>query len=275
MVSLMIGRAVDDLFAEPPPPSSHVVLSVQGLSGEEVEDLTFEARAGEIVGFAGILGSGREEVSDLLFGAKPTFSGSVTVNGAVSHDLTPAGAMALGMGMVPSDRGSRGALSTFSITENMTITRLRGLCRGGRIRRGAERAEARTWVETLDIRPGRIEAALGTLSGGNQQKVILAKWLRTDPTVLILDEPTHGVDVGAKAAIYQLIADRARDGLAVVVCSTESEELAHVCDRVLVLRDGQVVSELEGPTLTADRITREALGSPSPSTDPIHSEVTP
>ena len=143
----------------------------------------------------------------------------------------------------------------------MTITRLRNLCQGGRIKRSAERAEAKKWVDRFEVRPGRISAALGTLSGGNQQKVILAKWLRTDPKVLVLDEPTHGVDVGAKAAIYQLIADRAREGLTVVICSTESEELAHVCDRVLVFRNGQVVVELEGATLTAERITREVLGS--------------
>jgi ribose transport system ATP-binding protein len=261
LVSLMIGRPVEALFAEPPPPSTDVVLSVRNLSGDEVEDLSFDARAGEIVGFAGILGSGREEVADLLFGARPALTGTVTINGAVAHDLAPEDAIALGMGMVPSDRGARGALSTFSITENMTITRLRGLTRGGRIRRGAERAEAKRWVDRFEIRPGRIDAALGTLSGGNQQKVILAKWLRIDPTVLVLDEPTHGVDVGAKAAIYQLIADRARDGLAVVICSTESEELAHVCDRVLVLRGGRVVVELEGAALTAERITREVLGS--------------
>ena len=209
LVSLMIGRPLEALFAEPPEPSSDVVLAVEGLRGEEVEELSFEVRAGEIVGIAGILGSGREEVAGLLFGAVPALSGTFRIEGRPADRLEPASCKALGMGLVPADRTSQGGQLTFTVTENMTITGLGQYFRGGFLRRRAERKEVMTWVERFDVRPPRSDVALGTLSGGNQQKVILAKWLRTDPKVLLLDEPTHGVDVGAKAAIYQLIADRA------------------------------------------------------------------
>ena len=274
LVSLMIGRPLEALFAQPPVPSSETVLSVQGLAGEDAEEISFDVRAGEIVGIAGILGSGRDEVAGLLFGALPAWGGTCMISGQPAERLEPASCKALGMGLVPADRTTQGGQLTFTVTENLTITGLSRFFRGGFLRRRAERKEVMGWVQRFDVRPPRPDVALGTLSGGNQQKVILAKWLRTEPKVLLLDEPTHGVDVGAKAAIYQLIADRARDGLAVVICSTENEDLAHVCDRVLVMRNGRVVAELEGSALTADRIAHESLGGRAPGADGDHVEAT-
>jgi len=259
MVSHMIGRAAELTFAAPPPVSRKVVLDVHALCSNDVSDLSFTVAAGQIVGFAGILGSGREAVAPLLAGALPSHSGYVTVGEVILTNPSPRDAICAGIALVPADRGSQGLIADFSVTENMTLADLSRLTRRTRIDAAAERHEVAEWITSLGIKTRSPNQSVATLSGGNQQKVVLAKWLRTSPKVLLLDEPAHGVDIGAKSAIYSLIAERLKDGLAVVMCSTESEDLAHLCDRVIVMSEGRIGTVLEREQISADRITREVL----------------
>jgi ribose transport system ATP-binding protein len=162
------------------------------------------------------------------------------------------------MALVPADRKGLGCIPEHTVRENVVLPRLGPFGRFW-LRRNAERSEAVRWVAEVDIRPADPERRIITLSGGNQQKAVLARWLRTSPSVLVLDEPTQGVDVGAKASIYELLAKSAEGGTAIIMCSSDAEELAHVCDRVLVLRGGKVAAELSGGSLTSDRIVQEIL----------------
>jgi ribose transport system ATP-binding protein len=255
LVSLMVGgeelRPSDARTFEG---SEDVALEVRQLRGVEVDNVDFDARRGEVIGIAGLTGSGREEILPLLFGAVSR-DGTVRVDGAAVAP-GPRAAMAAGVALVPADRRGQGAIVGLSVRENCTLTDVRRhTARAGRLDRAAERAEVGDWIERLDVRPPRPEAVFGTLSGGNQQKVVLAKWLRRTPRVLLLDEPTHGVDVHAKATIHGLARAVAADGAVVVIASSEDAELCDTCDRVLVMRDGCVVAEVEG-----DRLTPEELG---------------
>jgi len=200
----------------------------------------------------------------LLFGARNRSAGTIRIDGTVVFIDEPRRAMAAGIGFVPSDRARQGVLPAFALRENLTLPRLAPLrMRGapaGAISRRRERREAWSWIDRLDIRPREPERRLDTFSGGNQQKIVLAKWLRTTPRVLLLDEPTQGVDVGAKAQIYELLANAAAAGVAVVLTSSDADELANVCDRVLVFGRGRIVAELAGDRLTEDRIATETFG---------------
>ena len=165
--------------------------------------------------------------------------------------------MRAGVAFVPSDRKNLGSIQTSSVRENMMLPSLASFMKGIRYDASGERAEAQAWVERVDVRPPRPESLLSTLSGGNQQKAVLARWLRRSPNLFILDEPTQGVDVGAKASIYQLLLDAADSGAGVVIVSSDTEELANVCDRVIVLRDGEVAIELAGTQLTEDALVQQ------------------
>jgi ABC-type sugar transport system ATPase subunit len=233
------------------------VLRVRGLRGATVEAVDLDLRPGEIVGVCGLLGSGREHLASLLFGALPR-TGEVELDGAMLG-ASPRRAVARDVALVPADRRVEGAVMDLSVRENLVLPRLRG--RGfGPIDRRAESAEARDWIGRVDLRPPLPERALELFSGGNQQKVVLAKWLRNRPKVLLLDEPTQGVDVGAKAAIYELVASAADAGAAVLVCSSDTRELTLLCDRVLVLRDGRVAAQVAGDDLSEAQLVRETLG---------------
>lgn len=256
LIELIVGRAVDDLYTAPPEPKSEVAVHTENLAGENLIDLDLTVRRGEVVGIAGLVGSGRDEVASLLFGAKKPVRGEVRIDGKTVGG--PRGAIIAGMALVPADRKGLGCIPEHTVRENVVLPRLGPFGRFW-LRRGAERSEAAHWVSEVDVRPGDPERRIITLSGGNQQKAVLARWLRTSPSVLVLDEPTQGVDVGAKASIYELLAKSAEGGTAVIMCSSDAEELAHVCDRVLVLRGGKVATELSGGSLTSDRIVQEIL----------------
>jgi ABC-type sugar transport system ATPase subunit len=242
--------------------SAAPALSFRGLSGATVAGVDLDVHAGEIVGVSGLLGSGREHVCGLVFGATRRTGGRVIV---ADHELTGAGdphaAIAAGVGFVPGDRRARGAVMGMTARENLTLPRLRPL-RGalGMLDGAAERAEAADWTARVDLSPPQPERPLDHFSGGNQQKVVVAKWLRTAPKVLLLDEPTQGVDVGAKAAIYGLIDQAAAAGAAVLVASSDEAELVTICDRVTVLREGRVAAELAGHELDEARLVLEGLG---------------
>jgi ribose transport system ATP-binding protein len=255
LVSLMVGgEELRPAQARTFDGSEDVALEVRQLRGVEVDNVDFDARRGEVLGIAGLTGSGREEMLSLLFGAVSR-GGTVRVDGAAVAP-GPHAAMAAGVALVPADRRGQGAIVGLSVRENCTLTDVRRhTARAGRLDRAAERAEVGDWIERLAVRPPRPEAVFGTLSGGNQQKIVLAKWLRRKPRVLLLDEPTQGVDVHATATSHGLAREVAADGAVVVIASSEDTELCDTCDRVLVMRDGAVVAELEG-----DRLTPEELG---------------
>jgi ABC-type sugar transport system ATPase subunit len=237
------------------------VLSVTGLQGEKVQDVSFEVGVGEIVGVSGILGSGREELAGLLFGATHRMGGSVRVLSEVLMSDDAVAAIDAGLAYVPADRRRGGAVMEMNVRENLTLPFLRPLRRGmWRLDSRAERSETRRWIETVGLRPPNPNQALKLFSGGNQQKIVLAKWLRTEPRVLLLDEPTQGVDVGAKAAIYDLIVAAARKGTGVVVCSSDTKELVSLCDRVLVLEGGRILSEIARADLNESLLVRAELG---------------
>jgi ABC-type sugar transport system ATPase subunit len=261
MVRLIAGRAVADVQVADRERSHEAVLRVSHLTGRKIRDLSLLLEAGEILGISGILGSGREDLCPLLFGAEHRFDGRIDVGEDELRADDTVAAIAAGMAFVPADRRRGGGVMEMTVRENLTLPLMRPLRRRlGRLDTRAEIAEAKSWMGTVALRPPNPDQELKLFSGGNQQKVILAKWLRTCPRVLLLDEPTQGVDVGAKAAIYELIVAAARQGAGVIVCSSDTKELVLLCDRVLVLEDGRIRRDVPRASLTEARLVREELG---------------
>jgi ABC-type sugar transport system ATPase subunit len=266
LVSLIVGSALAEGASRATTAVGDFALSVKGLAGGMVRELDLDVRAGEVVGVAGILGSGREHVASLVFGAQVRTTGDVEVRGVPLPAADPRAAINAGVAYVPGDRHADGAVMPMRVRENLTLPDLVPLRRRfGRLDRAAERREAADWVERVSLRPAEPERPLELFSGGNQQKVVLAKWLRNEPGVLLLDEPTQGVDVGAKAAIYNLVHDAAARGAAVLMASSDTAELASVCDRVVVMRDGRPAADVRGGDLTEQRLVIESLGLESAS----------
>jgi ribose transport system ATP-binding protein len=263
LVELMMGGAVASSRAASGSGAREAgLLAVRGLAGNVLSDVSFAAGGGEVVGVAGLTGSGREELLPLLFGALVRRAGEVRVAGTTLPSARPSEAIAAGMALVPGDRHRSGSVTSLSVRENLALTDLRRhTTRFGAVRRRAERAETRRWITSLDIRPADPDAPFMSLSGGNQQKVVLAKWLRVGPHVLLLDEPTQGVDVQAKAIIHHLAREAASRGAAVVIASSDDAELCDVCDRVLVIRDGRVAGELREDEITAHELARLQLAA--------------
>ncbi|MGI8679617.1 MAG: sugar ABC transporter ATP-binding protein [Jatrophihabitans sp.] len=240
------------------------VLAVDDLCGKRARDMTLRVRGGEIVGVSGVLGSGREQVNSLIFGAERPTRGRITLAGKQLRAGDMARAIEEGVAFVPADRHRFGAVMTMSMRENLTLPKLRGRRRHlGAINMRGELVDAWRWVDQVELRPPSPDRSLSTFSGGNQQKVVLAKWLRTNPKLLLLDEPTQGVDVGAKAAIYRLVRQAAARGSAVLVSSSDTKELAALCDRVLLVEQGRVVGELTGAALTEAALVHAALTTQS------------
>jgi ribose transport system ATP-binding protein len=232
-----------------------------------VDNVDLDADAGEVLGVAGLTGSGREEILQLVFGHS-TRDGDVIANGTLVRPCRPPEAMRAGVAYVPADRRGQGSIETMSVQENCTLTELQRHTRSAfRLSRAAESDEVKGWITQLDVRPDDPHAVFATLSGGNQQKVVIAKWLRTNPAVLLLDEPTQGVDVASKAVIHHLARNAADKGAAVVIASSDENELCDVCDRVIVLKDGRVAAELSGTSLTPHAIALAQLGGPVPTQD--------
>jgi len=261
LVSLMVGgEELKPRGTRADAREHHPVLKVRSLCGVVVDSVDITASSGEILGIAGLTGSGREEVLRLLFGALPR-DGEVTVEDDVVPAGKPNAAVKAGIALVPADRHAAGSVTDLTVEENCTLTDLKRHSGGGaRLLRAKERTEVQEWITTLDVRPNRADAVFATLSGGNQQKIVMAKWLRLKPRVLLLDEPTQGVDVQAKATIHSLAREAATNGSAVVVASSDDAELCDTCDRVLVMRDGEIVAEVTGDRLTPEEIARLQLG---------------
>lgn len=259
LIELILGGHLDDFYPEAHHPRSGIALRVSGLSGDVAKDITFDVHEGEIVGLTGIAGAGYDEVPYLLFGAKVPRAGTVTAGvSTISADsITPRTAMAAGMALLPADRARNSGVGDFSLTHNVSLPVLGSYFKQGRLQGGAERSKAAQLLVEYTVRPPLPEAKLGQLSGGNQQKALLAKWLQRKPPVLLLHEPTQGVDVGAKKDVFERLRQAAESGAAIVFCSAEYEDLAHLCDRVLVFHDGHVSATLSGGELTEDRIVEQ------------------
>ena len=254
LTRLMLGRDLAEVFPERTRAPGEVVLSVRGLSRPGVlEDVSFDVRAGEVLGIAGLVGSGRTEIARAVFGADRA-AGTCTWRGRTLARRSPLRCRRLGIGMVPEGRKIHGNITGRSVRENVTVgvlERLSGLL--GVLRPSRLRREARSLIGRMSVEPPRTELTIDALSGGNQQKVVVARWLAADCNVLIFDEPTQGIDVGTKAQMYRLIAELAAEGRAVVLISSELIELASLADRVLVVSHGRIAAQIAGP-VTEDEL---------------------
>ena len=248
--------------------TSDEALAVRGLVAGNLTGLTFAARRGEIVGVCGIAGSGREDVARALVGAIPVDAGAVTVAGSPVEPLHPATARDSGLALCLSNTQPGSAVRDFTLRENLTLASLGRFTARFGLKRRAEAKDALSWVDRLDVRPRDPDRPYRLLSGGNQQKVILGRWLSADPVTLVLDDPTAGVDVGARQQIYRLIGEQANAGRAVVLCSSDLEDIVTTCHRALVLRDGQVVGELAGDEITEHALLLRSVGTAAPTPDP-------
>lgn len=261
LVQLMVGREVGSLpgrrgagrGAEAETP----MLRVRNLAGRQLAGIDFDVAPGEVLGIAGLQGSGIGECPYALIGASRHPGATIEVQGVAARRPNPPRMAELGVRLIPRDRRTQGAIGGFNVRENMTLGRLKSFRRKGRIRPRDERVFVNHWINELELQPPDPERHYQTLSGGNQQKVILGKWLGVDPKVLVLDEPTNGVDIGAREKIYNTIRDQAARGLAFVVCSSDAAELAEISDRVLVLSAGRIESEIEGEQITETAIVHE------------------
>ena len=262
LVELIVGRRVGRAAQRPArvDDSRRPVLEADGLVGTTLRGVSLTVHEGEVLGVAGLVGSGRDELASALFGATPRYAGRVMVDKRKVF-TAPRESIAAGMALVPADRKVLGLVAQDRLVDHVPLPRYAPLLRHGRLRHRVARADVASWADRLDVQPRALGRRMEKFSGGNQQKAVLARWLRTEPTVLLLDEPTQGVDVGAKAGIYRTIESVADAGTAVVVTSSDAEELVRTCDRVLVLRGGMLAAELIGPTLTEERIVAEMLGS--------------
>ena len=261
MIRRMVGRDLSALYPKQDAEIGDTVLEVEGLSREGVfRDISFTVKAGEIVALAGLVGAGRSEVMQAVFGVDKYDKGSVRFLGRDLKPGNPRAAMAAGMGLVPEDRRQQGLVMELSIERNVTLPRSRALSRLGLLFGGRERAEAQEWTTQLRTKFGRLSDPVGTLSGGNQQKVVLAKWLATGPKLLIVDEPTRGIDVGTKAEVHRLLSSLAGRGLAVVMVSSELPEVLGMADRIVVLREGRVAAQLTREEATEENVMYAAMG---------------
>ncbi|MER7955207.1 sugar ABC transporter ATP-binding protein [Streptomyces sp. NPDC096030] len=267
IVALMTGRNVEYVFPPRPaePPAGAPVLQLQGLAREgEFAPVDLELRPGEIVGLAGLVGSGRSEILETVYGARKATAGRVVVDGRALRPGSVRDAVRAGLGLAPEERKAQGLLMLESVTRNVSVSTLARFSRAGWIDRTGEREASRAATRELSLRPDNPDAPIRTLSGGNQQKAVLARWLLRGCRVLLLDEPTRGVDVGARAELYAVIRRLADDGLAVLLVSSEVPEVLGLADRVLVLREGRVVHTAPARELDEHRVLDLVMeGSPT------------
>ncbi len=270
LVKAIVGRAVESVRKEALPDArGRVVLSVSGLCrAPKVRDVSFDLAKGEVLGLGGLVGAGRSELARLLYGADPLDSGTMMLEGSRFLPSNPSAAVRAGLGFVPEERRAEGLVLTKSVAFNLGLANFRSLVvsplfpfLSGRRRK----AMTEQTIRDLSIKTPSIETAVARLSGGNQQKVVIGRWLRSAPKVLILDEPTRGVDIGARAEIHRLVRELAARGMAVLVISSDPEELPDLCDRVLVMAEGRIVKELGGEAVTRSAIIAASYAEPAES----------
>jgi rhamnose transport system ATP-binding protein len=260
LIRHMVGRNVD-LFPKVQTPTGEVMLQVRGLTrAGEFRDVNLDVRAGEIVGLAGLVGAGRTEVARVLFGINPPEAGEVRLAGQPVRFESPSAALGAGVAYVPEDRHQDGLVLDFSIAANVSLPILPRLFPRWLVRRSTERRLADAYADQLRVRMTDVEQAVSALSGGNQQKVVIAKWLAAGPRVLILDEPTRGIDVGAKVEVHRIISELAAAGLAIVLISSDLPEVLAMADRVVVMHEGRVTAELSREQANEERVMFAATG---------------
>ena len=262
IVTWMVGREITELFPKVDAVIGDVVLDVQDLASDgQFHDISFTVRSGEIVALAGLVGSGRSEVVRAIFGVDTRSAGEVRLGGVPLASHSPSAAMAAGVALVPEDRRLQGLFMPASIAHNSAITVLKRLRKAFFIRLSSERSLAREWAEKLQLKYASIDDPVERLSGGNQQKVVLAKWLATKPRLLIVDEPTRGIDVGTKAEVHRLISEEAAQGMAILMVSSDLPEVLGMADRILVMREGRLVAEIPRSEATQERVMTAAAGA--------------
>jgi L-arabinose transport system ATP-binding protein len=260
IVSLMVGRELSDVFHRQVVKDQTRVLEVKGLYSNWHRDINFYVNAGEIVGFSGLIGAGRTELAKVIFGVDRKTSGQILLEGEEVNIKHPLEAIAKGIGFAPEDRKREGLILIRSVLENASMAIMRQLVRFHFIRRQLERETVTGYVEKLRVQTPSVEQEVGKLSGGNQQKVVLARWLAVKPKVLILDEPTRGIDVGAKAEIYGLLDELANQGIAIILISSELPEILGLSDRIYVMQNGRISGEFSRENATEEKILALALG---------------
>ncbi len=263
LIGMMIGRELSAIFPKTQTTArADIALELRHVSSAAagVRDVSLQLRSGEILGLAGLVGSGRTELAGTIFGLTPADSGELVVRGTPASITSPSDAIRQGIGYVPEDRRRHGVVPEMAVAENVSLASLDQVAPRGLIDRASERAQAQTYVGQLLIKTGSVTQAVSSLSGGNQQKVALAKWLATRPSILILDEPTQGVDVGAKAEIHALMQHLASQGLAILMISSELPEILGMSDRVAVMRNGSIAGVLARADATQERVMAMALG---------------
>jgi rhamnose transport system ATP-binding protein len=264
LVRHMVGRAVS-LFPKVEAPIGEVLLEVRGLSKTgEFRDVTFSVRAGEIVGLAGLVGAGRTEVARVLFGIDRADGGEVLLSGNPVAFESPSAAMHAGVAYLPEDRHQEGLVLDFSIAQNVTLPILPRLFPRLLLRASTEHKVAREYTEQFNVRMTGVDQLVGALSGGNQQKVVLAKWLASRPTVLILDEPTRGIDIGAKVEVHRIVSELAASGLGIILISSDLPEVLAMSDRIIVLHEGRITAEIDRDRATEERVMFAATGNVEP-----------
>lgn len=259
LVRMMVGRDLSSFFHREPAKLGETVLELRGVANEFVDGINLSVRAGEVVGIAGLVGAGRSELMKTIAGDYPVVSGDILISNRVRRIRQPADSIRAGVGFAPEERKAEALLLQRSVRDNAALVVLRSVSRWIFVRSRAERALAQEYVTRLRIRTPSTEALVGNLSGGNQQKVVLARWLATAPKLLLLDEPTRGIDVGAKAEIYAIIDELAHQGVAVIVVSSELPEVLGVADRIYVMAGGRIVGELPRSEASEERILALAM----------------
>ena len=262
LVKLMVGRPVDQAFPKRTVPIGDVALEVNDLSNAtEYDGVSFQVRKGEIVGLYGLVGAGRSEAMQGLFGLTPTTRGAIAVAGKVTPISSAHAAITAGIAYVPEDRQAQGAVLPFGIRPNTTLASLEGHVRRGVLATESELNVTRGLGQRLAVKAANWEQRLAELSGGNQQKVVIAKWLATRPRILILDEPTKGIDIGSKAAVHDFMGELAGEGLAIVLISSELPEVMGIADRIIVMHEGRIVKEFKRGSASAEAIVSAASGA--------------
>jgi inositol transport system ATP-binding protein len=263
LVKLMVGREISELFPKVNSAKGEVSLEVDGLSKHGLfQDISFKARKGEVLGFSGLMGAGRTEVMETFFGLRRADAGSVRINGEAVRIQSPADAIRKRVALITEDRQLKGLNLKASVRDNITLVSLKQFSRFGQVLQfQKENLAADREIEKLRIKTRHRNQTVKTLSGGNQQKVVLAKWLLNDPEIIILDEPTRGIDIGAKAEIYKIIVQLAGQGKTIIMISSELEEILGLCDRVIVLYHGKISGEFERGSFSQEKIIKAAMGN--------------
>lgn len=260
LVSMMVGRDLSEMYAKSDAAHGATVLEIKGYTNEVLRDVSLTARKGEILGIYGLLGSGHQDIAAAVFGQSRIFAGEILVHGKPVRIRTPLDAIRHGMAYVPAERKTEGLILNATVKNNLLVSYYSKSSDKHLIRKKAEREICRKWIESLSIKTPDEETVTETLSGGNQQKVVLSRWLQLNPEILILNEPTRGIDVGAKAEIYRILEEQCQKGMCVIMITSEMPELLAMSDRVIVMHDGKITGKLNREEATQERIMKYAIG---------------